>query len=187
MRKFNAPHPSILSISISDDSTCIFIISRRSLSLENKNAITSARNEPASNASNTLTPTFPQRIVTSRTFESSRRASTFFASLLFFEASSSRRSLLTLKNARFNPESVADCVIQITMPTHLSHIIMVSYFQRLLQTKYRPSTWKAYRTIFPNNSFVSSYPLSINSGICSRLIKLKDWIVQTNPVRVQWL
>jgi hypothetical protein len=77
------------------------------------------------NVSRTLIPTFPQRIVLSRKFESFLMDNTFIAPVvLVVSASISSRSLVKLKNARFNPENMADCERQNSMPIHIDNSFM---------------------------------------------------------------
>jgi hypothetical protein len=91
--------------------------------VENRNAMIPARTESANNARSTFTETLPQSIVTSRKFESFLNAKTRRACLLRLAASSSRRSLLTLKKARFKPENIADWEIHNAIPIHTSAVI----------------------------------------------------------------
>ena len=76
--------------------------------VENKNADKPAITEFESSVSRTLIPTFPQRMVARRKFESSLSFHTFMAAEFLFPASISSRSLGILKKARFNPENMAD-------------------------------------------------------------------------------
>ena len=83
--------------------------------IENRNADIPAITELESRVSSTLIPTLPQRIVDKRKFESIRR-NNLIAALFLFAASISNLNLGMLKNARFNPENMADCVIQKPIP-----------------------------------------------------------------------
>ena len=85
--------------------------------VENKNADKPAITEFESRVSRTLIPTFPQSIVAKRKLESSLSFNTLMAALFLFAASISKRSLGTLKKARFNPENMADWVMQKPMPS----------------------------------------------------------------------
>ncbi len=84
--------------------------------IENRNADIPANTEFDSSVSNTLMPTFPHKIVANKKLESSQRLSTLIAALFLFAASISNLNLGMLKNARFNPENMADCVIQKPIP-----------------------------------------------------------------------
>jgi hypothetical protein len=91
--------------------------------VENINADNPAITEFESSVSNTLIPTFPQRIVDKRKFESSLSFNTFMAALFLFAASISKRSLGTLKKARFNPENMADWVMQKPIPNQSKRFV----------------------------------------------------------------
>jgi hypothetical protein len=80
--------------------------------VENIKADTPAITDFDNRVSKTLMPTFPHRIVTSRKLESSLRLNTLTADLFLLAASISNLNLGMLKNARFSPEKIADCVIQ---------------------------------------------------------------------------
>src|SRR6202043_328138 len=79
--------------------------------VEKKNAPIPARTESDSSVRSTLVTTLPQTIVDKVKLESLRKSSTLSASRFPLAASTSRRSLLTLKIARLSPEKTADCVI----------------------------------------------------------------------------
>src|SRR6202011_5927093 len=72
--------------------------------VENTNAPIPARTESDSSVRSTLVTTLPQTIVDNVKLESLRRSSTLIASRFPLAASTSRRSLLTLKIARLSPE-----------------------------------------------------------------------------------
>src|ERR1700746_264122 len=80
--------------------------------VENTNAPRPAKTESDSNVRSTLVTTLPQTIVDNVKLESLRRSSTLIASRFPLAASTSRRSLLTLKIARLSPEKTADWVTQ---------------------------------------------------------------------------
>ena len=84
--------------------------------VENKNADKPAMTEFEISVSKTLIPTFPQRMVAKRKFESSLSFNTLMAALFLLPASISSRNLGTLKKARFNPENMADWVMQKPIP-----------------------------------------------------------------------
>ena len=94
------------------------------IKVEKIKAKTPAITELDSSVNNTLIPTLPHRMVVNRKFESERIFSTFDAALLLFATSISRRRRVTLKNARFSPENMADWVIQKMMPSHINVFII---------------------------------------------------------------
>src|ERR1700735_3568807 len=88
--------------------------------VENANVQIPVRTESESRVRSTLVTTLPQTIVDNVKLESLRRARTLVASRFPPPASTSRRSLLTLKIAKCNPEKIADCVIHKAIPVQVS-------------------------------------------------------------------
>ena len=88
--------------------------------VEKRKALSPAITEFDSNVSSTLIPTFPQRMVVSRKLEFLRKAAIRIAALFLRLDSISRFSLVMLKNARFNPENMADCDMQNSIPIQIS-------------------------------------------------------------------
>ena len=80
--------------------------------VEKKKATSPAMTELDSKVNSTLIPTLPHKIVVSRKLASSRNRATLTAFWFCLADSISRRSLLMLKKARFNPENMADWVTQ---------------------------------------------------------------------------
>ena len=83
-----------------------------------------ARTESDSSAIRTLVTTLPQTIVDKVKLESTRRSRTLIASRFPLAASTSRRSLLTLKIARLSPEKTADCVTHNAIPVQMRDCAM---------------------------------------------------------------
>ena len=94
--------------------------------VEKKKLMTPAITDSESRVKRTLTPTLPHRMVVNRKLESSLKRSIFWAFILFFLDSISRRSLLRLKNARLRPENVADCEMHINIPIQTNVSIIIS-------------------------------------------------------------
>lgn len=77
---------------------------------------------------NTLIPTLPHRIVVRRKLESFLILRTFAEpGLCDDSASISNLSLVRLKNARFNPENMADCEMQNAMPSQVNVTLIFDY------------------------------------------------------------
>jgi len=95
--------------------------------VENRNADTPVNTDPDRSVSKTFTPTLPHNIVAKRKFESSRSLAIGTARGLFFEISSSNLSLGMLKKARFSPENMADCEIEITIPIQIKISIAITF------------------------------------------------------------
>ena len=82
--------------------------------------------------SSTFIPTLPQRIVVNKKLESFLMFRTFLAPVVgSASASISNLSLVRLKNARFNPENMADCDIQKAIPNQI-YISFISYYFEFL-------------------------------------------------------
>jgi len=95
------------------------------MTVENTKAITPAITELESKVSKTLIPTLPHRIVVSKKLESCRNLATLRACGLFLFDSISNWSLEILKQARFSPENMADCVMQKKIPIHIIIFIII--------------------------------------------------------------
>lgn len=114
--------------------------------VENKNADKPAITEFERRVSNTLIPTLPQRMVANKKLESFLRRKTVMAALFLFVASISSLSLGTLKNARFNPENMADCVIQKPIPSQRNKFvfeaasIFMTYFYKDMHPEWKNRT-----------------------------------------------
>jgi hypothetical protein len=88
------------------------------MTVENKNAVIPVRTDSDKRARRTLVPTFPQRIVVKRKFESSLKSIILAAHIFPFAFSTFNRSLLTLKKERLSPEKIADWEIHTTIANH---------------------------------------------------------------------
>ena len=93
------------------------------ITVEKKKAETPASTELESNVSGTLIPTFPQRTVVNKKFESFRIFKILTASRFPRSASTSSLSRLILKRARFIPENMADWETQKIIPIQVSKLI----------------------------------------------------------------
>jgi hypothetical protein len=114
--------------------------------VEKKKAEIPASTELESNVSRTLIPTFPQRTVVSKKFESFRMVKILAASRFPSSASTSNLSRLILKRAKFIPENIADWDIQKIIPIQIRKVVKkVVSTEKIL----RPSDFSFYKLRAP--------------------------------------